>query len=150
MDDEDNRLQKIITETFQDFFNSKIMAPMLELLRASEQRIDDTNKMIQRLSEICEHYTTLYSEHITSLERSRDKALDCSSELVTANVGLAEQLAKARKELDDVRREYSERLNDTLARNYDIINKYAKLSEAMVNNSGRNSAELRADINVKK
>ena len=126
------------------------MAPMLELLRASEQRIDDTNKMIQRLSEICEHYTTLHSEHITSLERSRDKALDCSSELVTANVGLAEQLAKARKELDDVRREYSERLNDTLARNYDIINKYAKLSEAMVNNSGRNSAELRADINVKK
>lgn len=49
-----------------------------------------------------------------------------------------------------MRREYSERLNDTLARNYDIINKYAKLSEAMVNNSGRNSAELRADINVKK
>lgn len=52
MDDEDNRLQKIITETFQNFFNSRIMAPLLELLRASEQRIDDTNKMIQRLSEI--------------------------------------------------------------------------------------------------
>lgn len=73
MDDEDNRLQKIITETFQNFFNSRIMAPLLELLRASEQRIDDTNKMIQRLSEICEHYTTLTANtsHPWSVQETR-------------------------------------------------------------------------------
>lgn len=147
---DDDKLKTIITETIKEFFEDNVMTTLLGLLKASEQRIDETNRMIQRMSEISSNYTDVYGKHLSSLELSRDKALDCSARLVAANTELTEQLAKARKELDDVRKDYSERLNGTLARNRDLIDKYTKLSESIVKLSGRSSTELRADINVKK
>ena len=136
---DDDRLKTIVTETIKEFFENNVMATLLGLLNASEQRIDETNRMIQRLSEISSNYTDVYGKHLSSLELSRDKALDCSARLVTANTELTEQLADIRKEL-----------NGTIAMNRDLIDRYTKLSEAIVRNSGRSSAELRADINVKK
>lgn len=136
---DDDRLKTIVTETIKEFFENNVMATLLGLLKASEQRIDETNRMIQRLSEISSNYTDVYGKHLSSLELSRDKALDCSARLVTANTELTEQLADIRKEL-----------NGTIAMNRDLIDRYTKLSEAIVRNSGRSSAELRADINVKK
>lgn len=147
---DDDKLKTIITETIKEFFEDNVMTTLLGLLKASEQRIDETNRMIQRMSEISSNYTDVYGKHLSSLELSRDKALDCSARLVSANTELTEQLATARKELDDVRKDYSERLNGTLARNRDLIDKYTKLSESIVKLSGRSSTELRADINVKK
>lgn len=77
---DDDKLKTIITETIEEFFENNIMATLLGLLKASEQRIDETNRMIQRMSEISSNYTDVYGKHLSSLEQSRDKALDCSSE----------------------------------------------------------------------
>lgn len=137
MDEE--KLKAIIYSTIKDFFDTEILSALLNLLKASEERIDETNKMIARLSEICNDYASTYHSHLSSLELSRDKALDESSELAKVNAKLVKELATLRQQLEA-----------TQAYNKELIDNYCKLSLAMTKCSGKGAAEVKADINVSK
>lgn len=65
MDEE--KLRTIIYTTIKDFFNTEIVSALLDLLKASEERIDETNKMIARLSE---YATTTQQPIITTSHHS--------------------------------------------------------------------------------
>lgn len=136
--DEEN-LRTIIYTTIKDFFNTEILSALLTLLKASEERIDETNKMIARLSEICNDYATTYHNHLASLEQSRDKALDANNGLTNINTQLVEELSALRQQLDT-----------TQSYNRQLIENYVKLSLAVTRCTGKGTAEVKADINVSK
>lgn len=136
---DDDKLREVIYSTIKDFFQTEIMSGLLGLLKSSEERIDETNKMIKRLSDICAKYTETYSCHLASLESSRDKALEGSGLLAQANNRLTEELSETRT-----------RLEKEIERNAGLIDNYFKLSQAAIKCSGKSAAEVKADINVRK
>lgn len=76
-------------------FPPSFLEKVTELIAKSEDRIDRTNAMIDRLSTITAHLTEVYDEHLKELEKSRN-------EIVSQNTRLMELVLAEQKKSNDI------------------------------------------------
>lgn len=67
---------------------------LLTLLAKSEARIDKTNKMVNKLVDVCAILTGEYTKHIDSLVVCRDRLIKQNDGLVSANSELRGRIEK--------------------------------------------------------
>lgn len=66
-----------------------------QLIARSEQRIDKTNAIVDRLATMASNLTRVYDEHLRELERSRN-------EIVQQNTKLMEMILAEQKRTNDI------------------------------------------------
>ncbi|HAU86695.1 MAG TPA: hypothetical protein DCW90_14760 [Lachnospiraceae bacterium] len=89
--------------TIMELFEKEIRPILLKvyeddrkMLDASEGRIDRTNEIVDKLTEVCKSVETKYTAHLSSLQKSRDTSQQANAELVSTCNMLSARL----KEMD--------------------------------------------------
>lgn len=166
---EKSEIKTMMKETLQE----EIVPVFVNMLRASEDRIDATNKMIHTLAEASDKYTVMYRTHIASVVESRNVSQKNESELIKANIDLTHLIQSQKEEYLHMLASYREELHsakakieakdatiedlrkrcDRLQEKYDklhetydkLLEKYEILAERSLDKTGPGS---RADVKV--
>lgn len=96
-----------------------------KLLVESEQRIKDTNEMVRKLSDTCEHANQVYGEHIKRVATSRDLALESNVKLLAENERLLKENEAYYKALKEERERYDNAMKT-------VINAYSQSKQPLV------------------
>lgn len=135
-----------LRRTLRRIIDEEIKPTFLQMLKESEHRIDETNKMIQRLAEMCLTNQDTYDRHISVVENSRDRSQSSNAGLIAANKDLAQQLRLA----NENHARQSERLLTELGALREDFRKlqdaYMRLAEMQHSGQGQNSS--RAEVKV--
>lgn len=107
-----------------EMLDEKLIPSVAEMLRSSEGRIDQAQKMVQQLSDACSMNMEIYDKHLTSLEACRNEAMSLLNQSSDLNKSLS---ASLRNQRDDY-----ERLLDSLRKELHMLkNEYRKEMAAM-------------------
>lgn len=152
MDEE--KLIKLIASTIKAAIKDSVETPFLSMLAASEGRIDETNKMISKMSDSNYEYAEIYKNHLASLEASRDSALRANEELILINKELVKKLSRQEKESKAMCSLLKERLDILTEQNRQLMSLYNKIiPEHFITNgkSGdRTDQNQKIDIHIDK
>ena len=124
-----------LRRTLRGIIDEEIKPTFLQMLKESEHRIDETNKMIQRLAEMCLANQDTYDRHISVVENSRDRSQSSNAGLIAANKDHARQSERLLTELGALREDFR-KLQDA----------YMRLAEMQHSGQGQNSS--RAEVKV--
>jgi len=152
----------------------QIVEPVfLEMLKASEERINTTNDMVKKLADAASMLSIMCDNQLNSATKSKDLALSNNTDLIQANIeltktmdklrdnyiniisGLREQLHAAKQLHDTYEQRNQElqkkcnRLQDKLDRTqekyYALVDKYDRLAEKSIS-SGSSNANIKVTV----
>lgn len=126
---------------------------LLALVEKSEARIDRTNEMVQTLARTCEHNLNMYDKHLSSLEQSRNAALENATNSINVSKDLTGIVARLRddyqsqvkalkQEIEDLKKEYREELNDLKRDAKEMSASYRRLAERVVDGSSKAEVKI--------
>ena len=125
-------MENELNETVRNVLVSEVTPVFLKLLQESEERIGETNKMIQTLSNTCARNLEMYDKHLAALEASRDRAQMNSAGNIDLCKSLTKMLEECRAELRDAKNDYR-RLSEA----------YTRLAES---GSGQSKSSVKVNI----
>lgn len=126
---------------------------LLALVEKSEARIDRTNEMVQTLARTCEHNLNMYDKHLSSLEQSRNAALENATNSINVSKDLTSIVARLRddyqsqvkslqEQIDTMRKEYREEINDLKREAKEMTSSYRRLAERVVDGSSKAEVKI--------
>lgn len=126
---------------------------LLALVEKSEARIDRTNEMVQTLARTCEHNLNMYDKHLSSLEQSRNAALENATNSINVSKDLTSIVARLRddyqsqvkslqEQIDIMRKEYREEINDLKREAKEMTSSYRRLAERVVDGSSKAEVKI--------
>lgn len=167
MDEEDTRI------IYEEALHKVVEPIFLEMLQASEDRINDTNLMVTKLSEAAASLSTLCDTQLNAMTRSRDTALANNTFLIQANIELTKAIDKLRdnyssiifslreelnsakhlhqsdaqqnKELQKKCDRLQEKLDRSREEYYSLVDKYDRIVEKSVN-TGISSTNVKVNV----
>lgn len=104
-----------LTRAVRDAITSEVTPVLLKMLCESESRIDETNKMVQKLADTCSKNIEMFDKHLLTLEESRSLAQSNSSKNLEVCKSLTSLLDEYRSELKAMREDYR-RLSEAYTR----------------------------------
>lgn len=168
MDEED--LKSLV----KDIIHEDLLPVFLDMLKASDERINRTNEMVMMLSESTSNFSRLCNTQLVSATESRDIAQKNAAEMIKANMELTKLVeqtnADLQKLISDYKRElhsakdkilqYEKSSNELMKRldqqqekhellqdKYDkLVENYERLAEKSIEH--RQSSSSRADVKI--
>lgn len=146
----DDNSSKMMNETIRMFFN---------MLEKSEDRIDRTNMMIEKLVDACKAVEAAYTSHVSSLQTSRDISQRSNARLITANERMTRMIETARVDsakererfvqqianLEENIKSLKDELHKATDRYWDLMGLYQRLAEDM----SRKRSAPKAEVKIK-
>lgn len=132
-----------IKEIMKEIVREEVSPVFLELLKASEQRIDETNRMVQMLAKAAADNQAMYDKHLTSLEQARDCACRTAEELIKANMSLTKLMEDYREDYRKIIQGYRDELQSAK-------HMYNRVSEAYIRIAEKPGSGSTAEVTINK
>lgn len=137
--------RKEIKNIVKEAIHEDISSEFMKMLRDSEERINSTNSMINKLVETTASCQSMYNKHLESLEHSRDAALRSVEELIKANLELSRLLEQTKSDYKFIIQGYKDELHSAKDLYNNLLERYDRLNERRSNKGG-----AKAMVEIKK